>query len=117
MANSGTKRQTWSTKNYTEKYRLNNTYPINKSEDEIKKSLNIPTVYSEAVNQRRTDNAMAKRKRDQSTNNDPQNITQKTKDQRLKLKCSERLRSSYSTTVNRRVTCIKYPVTRHINFV
>ena len=31
---------------------------------------------------------MAKRKRDQSTNNDPQNFTQKTKDQKLKFKCS-----------------------------
>ena len=117
MANSRTKRQVWSTKNYTEKYRLNNTYPINKSGDEIKKSLNIPKVYSEVVNQRRTYNTMVKRKRDQSTNNDPQNFTQKTIDQKLKFKCSGRLRSSYSTTVNRRVTCIKYPVTRHINFV
>jgi hypothetical protein len=56
-------------------------------------------------------------KGDQCTNNDPQSITQKTKDQRRKLICSGRLSSSYSTTVNRRVTCLKYPVKRHINFV
>ena len=36
-----------------------------------KKSLKIPKGYSESVNRRRTDNAMAKRKR---TNNDLQNI-------------------------------------------
>jgi hypothetical protein len=36
---------------------------------------NIPKGYTEAVNQSRTDNALAKR-----TNNDLQNTTQKTKD-------------------------------------
>jgi hypothetical protein len=42
-----------------------------------KKSLKIPKGLSEALNQRRTDNIMAKRK---STKNDLQNNTQKTKD-------------------------------------
>ena len=41
----------------------------------FKKSLKIPKGLSEAVNQRRTDNTMAKR-----TNNDLQNTTQKTRD-------------------------------------
>ena len=46
---------------------------------DYKKSLKIPKGYSEDVNQR-TDNTMAKRKKVQKTNNDLQNITQKTKD-------------------------------------
>jgi len=41
----------------------------------IKKSLKIPKGYSETVNQRMTDKAMAKR-----TNTNLQNITHKTKD-------------------------------------
>ena len=41
----------------------------------FKKSLKIPKEQSESVNRRRTHNTMAKR-----TNNDIQNITQKTKD-------------------------------------
>jgi len=40
---------------------------------------NITQEKSEAVNQRRTDNAMAKRKNDKQANNDQQNIAQKTK--------------------------------------
>jgi hypothetical protein len=43
-----------------------------------RKGLKIAKGKSEAVN-RRTDNTMAKRKLDQRTNNDLQNITQKTK--------------------------------------
>jgi hypothetical protein len=42
-----------------------------------KKSLKISNGQSESVNQKRTDNTMAKRKR---SNNDLQNTTQKTKD-------------------------------------
>ena len=38
------------------------------------KSLKILKVKSESVNRRRTDNAMAKRKRTKGTNNDLQNI-------------------------------------------
>ena len=45
------------------------------SNQSIKKSLKIPKGYSETVNQRMTDKAMAKR-----TNNNLQNITHKTKD-------------------------------------
>jgi len=45
-----------------------------------KNSLKIPKGQSEAVNQRMTDNTMAKKKKDKRTNNDLQNITQKTKD-------------------------------------
>ena len=41
---------------------------------------NITQEKSEAVNQRRTDNAMAKRKKDKQANIDQQNIAQKTKD-------------------------------------
>ena len=41
------------------------------------KSLKISNGYSEAVNRRRTDNTMVKRKR---TNTDLQNTTQKTED-------------------------------------
>jgi len=56
-----------------------------------KKSLKIPKVESQAKNGRRTDNAMDKRKR---TNNDIQNITQKTKDRatRTTLKTGDELR-------------------------
>ena len=43
----------------------------------VKKRLKIPKGQSEAVNRRKTDNTMVKRKR---TNNDLQNTTQKTKD-------------------------------------
>jgi hypothetical protein len=39
-----------------------------------KKSLKIPKGYSESVNRRRTDNAIAKRKKYKRTNNDLQNI-------------------------------------------
>jgi len=35
-------------------------------------------IRSDEVNKRRTDNAMAKRKKNKMTNNDLQNITQKT---------------------------------------
>ena len=41
---------------------------------------NITQEKSEAVNQRRTDHAMAKRKKTKQANNDQQNIAQKTKD-------------------------------------
>ena len=44
---------------------------------DLEKSLKIPKGLSESVNQRRTDNTMAKKK---DTNNDLQNITHKTKD-------------------------------------
>jgi len=61
---------------------------------------------------------MAKRK---GTNNDIQNITQKTKDRatRTSLKtggeliCSERVGSSCSTYATRRVTLVTNPVTSH----
>ena len=43
----------------------------------VKERLKIPKGQSEAVNRRKTDNTMVKRKR---TNNDLQNTTQKTKD-------------------------------------
>jgi len=43
------------------------------------KSLKIPKGYSEAINQRRTDNTMAKKKKYKRTNNNLQNITQKLK--------------------------------------
>jgi hypothetical protein len=55
--------------------RENLTYKLH---DFGKKSLKIPKGKSEAVKRRRTDTTMAKRKR---TNNDLQNITQKSKDQ------------------------------------
>ena len=55
--------------------RMNLTYKLH---DFGKKSLKIPKGKSEAVKRRRTDITMAKRKR---TNNDLQNITQKSKDQ------------------------------------
>ena len=42
--------------------------------------MKIPKGKSESVN-RRTDNTMAKRKKDKRINNDAQNITHKTKDQ------------------------------------
>jgi len=42
--------------------------------------LKLPKGLSASVNQRRTDNTTAKRKKDKGTNNDLQNITQKTKD-------------------------------------
>ena len=43
----------------------------------IKKSLNIPKRLLKAINRRRTDNTMAKRKKeDKRKNNDLQNITQ-----------------------------------------
>ena len=41
---------------------------------------NITQEKSEAVNQRRTDNAMAKRKKDKQANIDQQNIAQKSND-------------------------------------
>jgi hypothetical protein len=56
----------------------------------IKKSLKIPKGQSEAVNHK-TDNAMAKRKR---TNNNLQNLTQKTKDQATQIPL--KLRKCYS---------------------
>ena len=46
------------------------------------KSLQIPKRYSEALYQRRTDNATAKEKK--KTSNDLQKTTQKTKDWNLK---------------------------------
>jgi hypothetical protein len=45
-----------------------------------KKSLKIPKGYSESVNRRRTDNIMARGKKNKKTNNDLPNITHKTKD-------------------------------------
>ena len=61
---------------------------------------------------------MAKRK---GTNNDIQNITQKTKDRATRtslktggeLMCSERVGSSCSTYATRRVTLVTNPVTSH----
>jgi hypothetical protein len=76
-------------------------FPANYGFQEIflKKSLKIPKGQSEAVNRRRTDNTMAKRKR---TNYDLQNIHRKLKDRvtRTPLKtegkcsCSGRVSSS-----------------------
>jgi hypothetical protein len=48
--------------------------------NQSKKSLKMPKGYSVAVNYRKTDNTMEKRKRAKKTNNSPQNTTQKTKD-------------------------------------
>ena len=45
-----------------------------------KKSLKIPKGYTELVNRRRSDNNNRQKKKDKKTNNDLQNITQKTKD-------------------------------------
>ena len=45
-----------------------------------KKDLKVPKESSEVLNRGRTDNTMAKRKNDKRTNNDTQNIAQKTKD-------------------------------------
>ena len=58
------------------------------------KSLKIPKGISESINRRRTDNTMAKRKKDKRANNDLQNITHKTKDQvkRTPLKTGGELR-------------------------
>jgi hypothetical protein len=42
--------------------------------------MNIPKRKSEAVNRRRTDNSIFKRKKDKRTNKNLQNITQKAKD-------------------------------------
>jgi hypothetical protein len=70
-------------------------------------------VYSEAINLRRTDNTMAKRK-EKRTNNDLQNNTQKIKDRATRtslktggeLRCSGKVSSSCSTCDNSRVTVI-----------
>ena len=66
--------------------------------------MRIQNGQSEAVN-RRTDDTMAKRKR---TNNDLQNATQKLTRTPQKtggeLRCSGRLRSSWSSSDTRRVT-------------
>jgi hypothetical protein len=75
-------------------------------------------VYSEAVNLRRTDNTMAKRKV-KRTNNDLQITTQKMTDRATRtslktggeLRCSGRVSSSCSTCDNNRVTVIyAYPI-------
>jgi len=44
------------------------------------KRLKIPEVKSDAVNQKRTENIMTKKKKNKSINNDLQNTTQETKD-------------------------------------
>jgi hypothetical protein len=44
------------------------------------KCLKMPKRQSEEVNRRRTDNTLAKNKKNKMTNNDLQNITQKTKE-------------------------------------
>jgi len=65
-----------------------------------KKSLKISKILSEAINQRRTDNTMAKRqrqdntmakiKRTKGTNNNLQNTTQKTKDRATQIPTKKR---------------------------
>ena len=69
-------------------------------EGTCKKCLKIPKGQSEAVNRRRTDNAMSKRKKDKRTNNDLQNIRQK--NQRSSCFCS--------TNGTRRITPVNNPV-------
>jgi hypothetical protein len=78
----------------------------------MNKRLKIPKRYSEAEYRRQTDNTMTSIKR---TNNDKQNITQKTKDRATrtplkiggKLRCTRRL---CSTCGSRRVTIASNPV-------
>ena len=72
-------------------------------------------------NRRRTDNTKAKRKRTLRTNNNLQNITQKTNDRttrtplktRSELMCSGRVSSSCTTFGNRRVSLVTHPMLSH----
>ena len=48
-------------------------------EEAVQKSLKIPKGKSESVNRRRTDNTVAKKKKDKRTNGDLQNINIKLK--------------------------------------
>ena len=70
-----------------------------------KKSLKVPKGLSEAVNRRKTDNTMAKKKGTKKTNNDQQNTTQKTKNRATlirqigdELRCYGKVSSSCSTS-------------------
>jgi hypothetical protein len=79
--------------------------------------LKIPKGWSAAVNLRRADNAMVKRKNKKRTNNNLQNITQKTNDHATRnplktayeLRSSGRVSSSCSICDTRRVTLVAKP--------
>ena len=82
------------------------------------KSLETPKGQSESVNRRRTDNTMAKRKKDKQESTKQ---THKTKDRVTRtllktgdeLRCSGRISSSCSTSGTRRVNLVTNPVISH----
>jgi hypothetical protein len=79
-----------------------------------KKSLKIPKGYSEPVNRRRTENTMARGKKNKRTNNDLQNITHKTKDRvtRTTLKTGGEL-GYFGRVSSSCSTCDTRPETHH----